>query len=519
MTESTLVSTFLKDRKSFIDAIQRILFSLEKNQDDRALIDEAFRLVHSLKSEASYLKLTDTAALAHEMEDTLHAVRKGELALSLDVLAGLLDAVDSIEKSDPEVGESMHDAPEIPAGLHEAAEPEVPVFSEFEHHLLREARMRGERFYRILCEISPDSPLKYPRAYLIVNNLELIVNVIRVEPPLSEKDASFDRLLIYITTLQPEDKIVSAFSVDEVVKVDLIPLSYESFIPVGSGETVFESDAEEDAAFGKGRRGDELPEGLRRRASRLEKIREAKAALEAEARERAAEERKEYEAKQAKPKERGGRGRPPAPPPEEPVVEPKAQRNFTDPDSRIMQDGATKSFAQCYNAQAAVDAKAQVIVAARVTQASNDKEQLEPLIGEIAANTEGEKPRRASADAGYFSEANVEFLEKEKIDGHIATGRMKHGERAEPAPRGRIPAGLSPKQRMARKLRTLKGRATYRMRKAVVEPVFGQIKAARGFRQFLLRGLEKVRGEWALICATHNLLKLHKSGRWKGAKT
>ncbi len=278
-------------------------------------------------------------------------------------------------------------------------------------------------------------------------------------------------------------------------------------------------DAEEDAAFGKGRRGDELPEGLRRRASRLEKIREAKAALEAEARERAAEERKEYEAKQAKPKERGGRGRPPAPPPEEPVVEPKAQRNFTDPDSRIMQDGATKSFAQCYNAQAAVDAKAQVIVAARVTQASNDKEQLEPLIGEIAANTEGEKPRRASADAGYFSEANVEFLEKEKIDGHIATGRMKHGERAEPAPRGRIPAGLSPKQRMARKLRTLKGRATYRMRKAVVEPVFGQIKAARGFRQFLLRGLEKVRGEWALICATHNLLKLHKSGRWKGAKT
>ncbi len=248
MTESTLVSTFLKDRKSFIDAIQRILFSLEKNQDDRALIDEAFRLVHSLKSEASYLKLTDTAALAHEMEDTLHAVRKGELALSLDVLAGLLDAVDSIEKSDPEVGESMHDAPEIPARPHEAAEPEIPVFSEFEHHLLREARMRGERFYRILCEISPDSPLKYPRAYLIVNNLELIVNVIRVEPPLSEKDASFDRLLIYITTLQPEDKIVSAFSVDEVVKVDLIPLSYESFIPVGSGETVFESDAEEDAA-------------------------------------------------------------------------------------------------------------------------------------------------------------------------------------------------------------------------------------------------------------------------------
>ena len=274
-------------------------------------------------------------------------------------------------------------------------------------------------------------------------------------------------------------------------------------------------DAEEDAAFGKGRRGDELPEELRRRESRLRKIQEAKAALEAEAREKAEEEKKEYEKKQANHEKRGGRGKPPKPPSE--AVNPKAQRNFTDPDSRIMKDGATKSFEQCYNAQAAVDSKAQVIVAAYVTQEANDKGELKPLVKAMCENLEGEKPRRVSADSGYYSEANTKFLDSEEIDGYVATGRLKHGERVDPAPRGRIPAGLSPKERAARKLRTMKGRATYRMRKAIVEPVFGQTKAVRGFRQFLLRGLEKVSGEWSLICATHNLLKLHKSGRWEGA--
>lgn len=126
-------------------------------------------------------------------------------------------------------------------------------------------------------------------------------------------------------------------------------------------------------------------------------------------------------------------------------------------------------------------------------------------------------PRRVTGDNGYYSEANAEVLEKEGVEGYLATGRMKHDEKPPPAPRGRIPADLSPKERMARKLRTAKGRATYRMRKAVVEPVFGQIKAVRGFIRFSLRGLAQVAGEWDLVCATHNLLKLHRSGRWKRA--
>jgi transposase len=269
-------------------------------------------------------------------------------------------------------------------------------------------------------------------------------------------------------------------------------------------------DAEEDAAFGKGRRGDELPEELRRRESRLRKIQEAKAALEAEARAKAAEEQKQFEEKKAKHEERGGRGRAPQPPSE--TVDPKAQRNFTDPDSRIMKHGATKSFEQCYNAQAAVDAKSQVIVAAYVTQEPNDKREIVPLVEAMTTNLKGDKPRRASADNGYYSEENIKYLENTGIDAHVATGRTKHGERVPAAPRGRIPAGLSTKERMARKLRTAKGRAVYRMRKAIVEPVFGQIKAARGFRQFLLRGFEKVSEEWSLVCAAHNLLKLHRYG-------
>jgi transposase len=265
-------------------------------------------------------------------------------------------------------------------------------------------------------------------------------------------------------------------------------------------------DAEEDARYGKGRRGDELPDELKFKQSRLEKIREAKAELEAEAKAEAERKRAENAAKE---KERR-RGPKPKHPPEVPPD--KAQRNFTDPDSRIMKDGATKSFEQCYNAQAAVDSKTQIVVAARVTNEANDKQQLKPMVEQIQKNTEGENPKALSADSGYFSAENANHLGGEEIDGYVAVGRRKHSEKPLSAPRGRIPKGISVKERMERKLRTVRGRGTYKKRKQIVEPVFGQIKEARGFRRFSLRGLEQVDAEWHLICLTHNLLKLFRSG-------
>lgn len=271
-----------------------------------------------------------------------------------------------------------------------------------------------------------------------------------------------------------------------------------------------EADEEEDSRHGKGRRGDELPEELRRRQDRLRVIREAKQALETEARDRAEtirqaaeEERKRREAA-GEPDQRGGRRDPCETP------DPKAQRNFTDPESRIMVEGSTKAFAQAYNGQVAVDADSQVIVACHVTQQANDKQQLVPLVEGIKANT-GTVPKRALADSGYFSEANVTYLEGERVDPYLAVGRQKHGERPE-APRGRIPKSASVADRMGRKLRTKRGRATYAKRKSTVEPTLGQIKDARGLRRFLLRGLENVGFEWGLWCLTHNLLKLFRSG-------
>jgi transposase len=263
-------------------------------------------------------------------------------------------------------------------------------------------------------------------------------------------------------------------------------------------------DAAEDAQYGQGRRGDELPEELRFRQRRLEKIRQAKAALEAEARGEA----------QGQPEAKGADA---AEAPPEGTVEPKlpaekAQRNFTDPDSRIMRDGATKSFEQSYNCQAAVDDQAQVIVAAQVTQKANDKQQVKPLLEQMKANLGEAKPRVISADAGYFSEDNVKYLESEKIEPYVATGRQKHGTVEPVAPRGRIPSRATVQERMARKLRTKKGKREYSKRKGTVEPVFGQIKEVRGLRRFLLRGLESVQAEWSLICTTHNLLKLFRSG-------
>jgi len=244
-------------------------------------------------------------------------------------------------------------------------------------------------------------------------------------------------------------------------------------------------DEEEDELYGKDRRGDELPEELQTREGRLKKIREAKAALEAEAREQARAAGKDP--KKAKP-------------------EPSAQRNFTDPESRIQK--TSDGFIQGYNAQIAVDGHAQVIVAHQVAQASSDVAHLVPLI-QAAGETLGQKPKQVLADAGYWSESNVWEMRKSDIDPYIPPGRMKHSDARTPAPRGRKPRQMSFKARMERKLRTVRGRAIYAWRKILPEPVFGQIKQARGFRQFLRRGVRAVREEWSLLCTVHNLLKLY----------
>ena len=183
-----------------------------------------------------------------------------------------------------------------------------------------------------------------------------------------------------------------------------------------------------------------------------------------------------------------------------------AQRNFTDPASRIQKTG--DGFIQGYNAQAAVDAAAQVIVAHTVTPIAADVGQLVPLVTAVT-RTCRRKPRRVLADAGYCSDANLHALECRGIEAYIATGRLKHTEWQAPAPRGRPPAGLTRRERMARKLRTLAGRAVYACRKSIVEPVFGQIKHARDFRRFLRRGTVAVQHEWGLVCTAHDLLKLY----------
>lgn len=268
-------------------------------------------------------------------------------------------------------------------------------------------------------------------------------------------------------------------------------------------------DENEDAQYGKGKHGNDLPKELKFRQSRLQKLQEAKKALEEEAKKDAESKQKEYEAKKAAYDQKSGRrGRPPKPPSEQP--EPKKQRNFTDPESRIMPVSGGKDFVQGYNCQAAVDKEAQVIIGTHVTQATNDKQQVLPLVEDIVHNTNSELPRIISADSGYFSETNCKKLAALEVDAYIATGRLKHEETAL-APRGRIPKDASIKERMSRKLRTVKGKSTYTLRKHIVEPVFGQIKEARNFRRFSFRGLTACQHEWDLVCLTHNLLKLFRA--------
>lgn len=275
-------------------------------------------------------------------------------------------------------------------------------------------------------------------------------------------------------------------------------------------------DREEDEQYGKGKRGDELPPELARREDRLVKIRAAKAALEQEAREKAEREaqqaREKNEERRQREQETGKKagGHPHREPdPSKAVPEPKAQRNFTDPDARIMRDGATKSFLYAYNAQIAVDSHAQVIVAASITQQAVDSRQLIPVLEAVLRNM-GRLPEATTADAGYFSEANVTSPALAGTELYIPPNQ-KETSGAITGGMGR--PGMQAAVDMRAKLSSDLGKAIYRLRKAIVEPVFGQIKDARGIRHFLLRGLEKVEAEWQLICMTHNLLKLFRAGK------
>src|SRR5215210_3633320 len=269
------------------------------------------------------------------------------------------------------------------------------------------------------------------------------------------------------------------------------------------------TDEAEDRAFGADRRGDELPDELQRRETRLARIRQAKAALEAEARAAETARRAELEEQDKKPRNPPG-GRDPFKP------KPKAQRNFTDPDSRIMKasDGA---FHQCYNGQAIVDSVAQVIVACELSDQAPDARLLEPSLDQLAENLQAIDARLPDdaallGDAGYFSEHNILITAEHGLDAHLATGRFKHSEPPAPAPRGPIPNDATPKQRMARKLKKKAGAAAYARRKTIVEPVFGQLQTVQDARQLRLRGKPAARAQWRFQCAIHNLLKLHRNG-------
>jgi hypothetical protein len=269
-------------------------------------------------------------------------------------------------------------------------------------------------------------------------------------------------------------------------------------------------DTAEDATLGRGQRGDDLPVELARRESRLATIRRAKAALEAQVHAQAQQDADAARAKLAAREQRVGSakgGVPKVPDPEQARPDPKAQLNFTDPESRIMLDGATKGFVQAYNAEAAVDATAQVIVACGVTQAATDVQQFLPILAQVQANV-GQWPAIVTADAGFFSEANLTAPLVAAVDCYVPPDRRPLG-----APGPRRPYHTPVAEQMRAKLRTPEARAIYARRKTLPEPVFGQIKEGRGFRRFSLRGVTKVGAEWAVICLTHNLLKLFGARR------
>jgi transposase len=266
------------------------------------------------------------------------------------------------------------------------------------------------------------------------------------------------------------------------------------------------TDKAEDIQHGPDRHGDELPDELARRQSRLAAIQQAKKLLEERARIEAAEEaaRRQAEGKS-----------PPMIPPAEAVPDPKDQINFTDPGSRIMR-ASNKGWDQCGNAQAVTN-EHQIILAADVTDQANDVRQAVPMVDQARANLDAagvkEAIKAALGDAGYYSETNATDLKQRGIEPYLATERLKHHEKVASAPRGRIPKHLTTKQRMARKLRTKVGREMYAKRKGMIEPIFGQLKQLLGFRQFSMRGLASMRGEWRLMATVHNLLKLWRNDR------
>jgi transposase len=263
-------------------------------------------------------------------------------------------------------------------------------------------------------------------------------------------------------------------------------------------------DDAEDLQHGPNRQGDELPTELARRQNRLAKIQGARRLLEERARIEAAEEAARRQAEDKSP---------PKVPPSEAVPGPKDQINFTDPDSRIMK-ASNKGWDQCGNAQAVTN-EHQIILAADVTDQANDVRQTVPMVDQTRANLDAagvkDAIKAALGDAGYYSETNATALQGRGIEPYLATERLKHHEKVASAPRGRIPKGLSAKQRMARKLRTKKGRERYAKRKGMIEPIFGQLKQVLGFRQFSMRGLDSMRGEWRLMATVHNLLKLWRN--------
>jgi transposase len=283
-------------------------------------------------------------------------------------------------------------------------------------------------------------------------------------------------------------------------------------------------DATEDAALGS-RRGDELPEELRRREDRLAVIRAAKQRLEEQARAEAEAERQRRQEAEAERQRTGQKRRGKEPGPISETPDDKAQTNFTDPELKMMKAN-NKGWDYCGNAQASVDETHQIIVACDVSDAANDKQQAVPLAQATLENlqqagialpkdADGQEQKiPATMDSGYYSEAAAKDVEELGFDPYMATGRQRHHAPAEEqAPAAPVAAATpSPaataKEKMAAKLRTPAGRALYARRKVIVEPVFGQIKGVRGFRRFLLRGLAKVRGEWRLVCLTHNLLKI-----------
>lgn len=299
---------------------------------------------------------------------------------------------------------------------------------------------------------------------------------------------------------------------EEQVESEIAALEATVAALLGDAEAV---DAAEDAQFGPDGKDADLPAELDRREKRLARLQAARAQIEAEAAEKA---RKQAEQAQRRRQDRTGvadegevseAGQKAA---DTARPKPKAQANFTDPQSRIMKMG-TGAYAQAYNAQAVVDDAHQVITAADVTDCASDCPSYTPMLDQSAANT-GTHPDQALVDAGYCSDANLDAAAARQAEHGtetlMATGRLRHDERVAPAPRGRIPTTATPKQRMARKLRTKPGRAAYARRKAIVEPVFGQITTVQNGRRLLLRGIDGARGEWRLLAAGHNLLKIFR---------